>query len=42
LACDNVSTFEIVTADGDTLRATATEQPDLWWRLRGGGGNFGV
>jgi hypothetical protein len=42
LACDNVSTFEIVTPDGDTLRATATEHPDLWWGLRGGGGNFGV
>ena len=42
LACDNVEAYTLVTADGETLRATATQHPDLFWGLRGGGGNFGV
>ena len=42
LACDNVVSFEVVTADGDVLRASQDEHPDLYWALRGGGGNFGV
>ncbi len=42
LACDNVEAYTLVTADGETVRATADEHPDLHWGLRGGGGNFGV
>jgi FAD/FMN-containing dehydrogenase len=42
LSCDNVTSFEMVTADGTVVRADATENPDLFWGLRGGGGNFGV
>jgi FAD/FMN-containing dehydrogenase len=42
LACDNVVSFQVVTAEGDVLRVSGTEHPDLYWALRGGGGNFGV
>jgi FAD/FMN-containing dehydrogenase len=42
LSCDNVETYTMVTADGDVVRASATENPDLFWGLRGGGGNFGI
>jgi hypothetical protein len=42
LACDNVASFDIVTADGRFVRANDRENPDLYWGLRGGGGNFGV
>jgi FAD/FMN-containing dehydrogenase len=42
LACDNVESYTVVTADGETVRATATQNADLFWGLRGGGGNFGV
>ena len=42
LSTDSVNRFELVTADGQMLRASATENADLFWGLRGGGGNFGV
>jgi FAD binding domain/Berberine and berberine like len=42
LSCDNVEGFTLVTADGSVVRANARENPDLFWALRGGGGNFGV
>jgi FAD/FMN-containing dehydrogenase len=42
LACDNVASYELVTADGDVVRASADENPELFWGLRGGGGNFGI
>jgi FAD/FMN-containing dehydrogenase len=42
LACDNVEAYTVVTADGQVVRATADEHADLFWALRGGGGNFGV
>ncbi len=42
LSCDNVEAFTLVTADGSILRANAANNADLFWALRGGGGNFGV
>jgi hypothetical protein len=42
LSCDNVEGFTLVTADSCVVRANARENPDLFWALRGGGGNFGV
>jgi FAD/FMN-containing dehydrogenase len=42
LTCDQVTSIDIVTADGQLRQASATENPDLFWALRGGGGNFGI
>jgi len=42
LTCDNALGFDVVTAEGQIVRASADEHPDLFWALRGGGGNFGV
>lgn len=42
LALDNLRSVELVTADGRVVRANKDEEPDLFWALRGGGGNFGV
>lgn len=41
-AADHVSRIELITADGELRRVSADEHPDLFWGLRGGGGNFGV
>ena len=42
LAIDNVAPVEVVTADGQVRIVNAEDEPDLFWALRGGGGNFGV
>ena len=42
LAIDNLVAAEMVLADGERARASADENPDLYWAIRGGGGNFGV
>ena len=42
LACDNVIAMDVVTADGRLLNANGQENADLFWGLRGGGGNFGI
>lgn len=42
LALDNLISVEMVTASGDLVRTSSDERPDLFWAVRGGGGNFGV
>ena len=42
MTVDNLESAEVVTSAGEVVRASATEHPDLFWALRGGGGNFGV
>jgi FAD/FMN-containing dehydrogenase len=42
MACDNLVDAEVVLASGDIVRANERENPDLFWAIRGGGGNFGV
>lgn len=42
MAIDNLESVEVITADGKVRRASASENPDLFWAVRGGSGNFGV
>ena len=42
LGCDNLVSAQVVTAEGEIVTASATTNPDLFWAIRGGGGNFGI
>lgn len=42
LACDNLLAVELITAEGSVVRASEQENPELFWALHGGGGNFGI
>lgn len=42
MTIDSLESAEVITADGKSVHASATENPDLFWAIRGGGGNFGV
>lgn len=42
LTCDNLVAVDLVTAEGELVRASTTDNPDLFWAVRGGGGNFGI
>ncbi len=42
LACDNLLSVDVATAEGRQVTASAAENPDLFWGVRGGGGNFGI
>jgi FAD/FMN-containing dehydrogenase len=42
LSCDNVASYQLITAEGKRLRVDEAGHPELFWGLRGGGGNFGV
>ena len=42
LTVDNLRAVDLVTADGERLRVDADSEPELFWGLRGGGGNFGI
>lgn len=41
-ACDNIASYELVTASGVVINVDQTSYPDLYWALRGGSGNFGI